>query len=521
MSLQIVEKSGEGLSRVYGVTVPAQDLSSKLEAKIKEISPQLRLKGFRPGKVPPAHVRRMYGKELMREIVQDALNESSQKALDESKVRPAGQPELELDESSLEKVIAGQADLSYEVKVDVMPDFEPVDVGTLSLSRPVYDPSDADVDEALEEIAGSNKTYETKEGAAPAEDGDMVVADFVGRLDGEAFEGGSMEDAEIVLGSGRFIPGFEEQLRGAKAGEARTITVTFPADYQAAHLAGKEAEFELTVKDVRSAKAGSVDDAFAQRLGLGDLGALKDAVRRQLAEQYAGTSRFKLKRALLDELDKAHDFPLPPRMVDAEAEGIWRQVKADMDAGRLSEEDAGKSEEQLKSEYRKIAERRVRLGLVLAEIGRANNVQVTDAELNQAVLAEARRYPGQEREVFEFYRKNPQAAAQLRAPVYEDKVVELIFGKAKVEDRPVSKEELMAEDDLPEGYSEGGAGEAKPAKKATAKKTGAKAPSSAEGDAPAKKTASKKAASDEGETSAKKTAAKKSAKKTAKTGEGA
>jgi trigger factor len=499
MSLQIVEKSGEGLSRVYGVTVPAQDLSQKLEAKIREISPQLRLKGFRPGKVPAAHVKRMYGKDLMKEIVQEALNESSQKALDQSKVRPAGQPELDLDESTIEQVIAGTADLSYEVKVDVMPDFQPVDVSTLSLKRPVYEPSDADVAEALDEIAGSNQTYESKPGDAPAAgDGDMVVADFVGRIGGDAFEGGSMEDAEIVLGSGRFIPGFEEQLKGAKKGETRTITVTFPEDYQAAQLAGKAAEFEVVVKDVRTAKAGELDDAFAQRLGLPDLNALNEAIRGQLAQQYAGAARFKLKRALLDELDKRHDFPLPPRMVEAEAEGIWRQVKADMDAGRLSDEDQGKSEEQLKSEYRKIAERRVRLGLVLAEIGRANEVNVTDAELNQAVMAEARRYQGQEREVFEFYRQNPQAAAQLRAPVYEDKVVELIFGKAQVEDQPVSKEELMAEDDLPEGYSEGASdAEAKPAKKAAAKKTAAKKASSDEAPAekaPAKKTAKKAAA---------------------------
>ena len=482
MSLQIVEKSGEGLSRVYGITVPAQDLTSKLEAKIKEITPQLRLKGFRPGKVPPAHVKRMYGRELMKEIVQDALNESSQKALDESKVRPAGQPELELDEGSLDKVIAGQADLSYEVKVDVMPEFEPVDAGTLELSRPVYEPSEADIDEALAEIAGANKTYESQDGAAA--DGDMVVADFVGRIGGEAFEGGAMEDAEIVIGSGRFIPGFEEQLTGAKKGETRTLKVTFPADYQAAHLAGKEAEFETTVKDVRGPQDTVADDEFAKKLGLSDLNTLRDAIRKQLAEQYAGASRFKLKRALLDELDKRHDFPLPPRMVEAEAETIWRQVKSDMDAGRLADEDKGKSEEQLKSEYRKIAERRVRLGLVLAEIGRAHNVQVTDAELNQAVMNEARRYPGQEREVFEFYRKNPQAAAQLRAPVYEDKVVELIFGKAKIADRPVGKDELMAEDDLPEGYAEGGEAEAKPAKKAAKKSA----------DAPAKKAPAKKAA---------------------------
>jgi trigger factor len=474
MSLQVVEKSGEGLSRVYGVTIPAQDLSQKLEAKIAEIGPQLRLKGFRPGKVPTAHVKRMYGRDLMREIVQEALNESSQQALSDAKVRPAASPEMKLT-SDPEAVVKGEQDLSYDIEVEVMPEFQPVDVTGISLTRPVYEPTDADVDEALAEIASQNQTYEAKAGkAVKAEDGDMVVADFVGRIDGDAFEGGTAQDAEIVIGSGRFIPGFEEQLAGAKPGETRTISVTFPENYAAENLKGKPAEFEVTIKEVRLAKTAEADDAFAQRLGLSDLAGLRDAIRRQLAEQYGQTSRFKLKRALLDQLDKNHAFPLPPRMVESEFETIWSQVKADLDAGRLAEEDQGKSEEQLRSEYRRIAERRVRLGLVLAEIGRANDVTVSDAELNQAIMGEARRYPGQERQVFDFYRQNPQAAAQLRAPVYEEKVVELIFGKAKVEDEPVSKEALLAEDDMPEGYAEGGEAEAKPAKKPAAKKAAAK-----------------------------------------------
>jgi trigger factor len=452
MSLQVVEKSGEGLSRVYGVTIPAQELNQKLEAKIAEIGPQLRLKGFRPGKVPVAHVRKMFGRDLMREIVQEALNESSQQALNDAKVRPAASPDLKLT-SDAEAVVKGEQDLSYDIEVEVMPEFQPVDVAELSLKRPVYEPSDADVDEALSEIVGQNKTYETKGGKAPkAADGDMVVADFIGRIGGEAFEGGTAEDAEIILGSGRFIPGFEEQLKGAKKGETRTLNVTFPEEYGVDKLKGQAAEFEVTVKDIRAAKAAEADDAFAERLGLSDLAGLKDAIRRQLGEQYAGASRFKLKRALLDELDKRHDFPLPPRMVDAEFQVIWQQVKADLDGGRLSDEDKDKSEEQLQSEYRKIAERRVRLGLVLAEIGRANDVSVSDAELNQAIMAEARRYQGQERAVFDFYRQNPQAAAQLRAPVYEEKVVELVFGKAKIEDQPVAKDELLADDEMPEGY---------------------------------------------------------------------
>ena len=466
MSLQIVEKSGEGLSRVYGVTVPAQDLSEKLEAKIREIGPQLRLKGFRPGKVPPAHVKRMFGRDLMREIVQDALTESSQQALNDAKVRPAASPEMKMI-SDPEAVVKGEQDLSYDIEVEVMPEFEPIDVAGLSLSRPVYEPTDADIDEALGEIVSQSQTYEAKAGkSAKAEDGDMVVADFVGRIDGDAFEGGTAQDAEIVLGSGRFIPGFEEQLAGARAGDARTVSVTFPDDYAVDRLKGKAAEFEVTVKEVRAPKAAEADDALAQRLGLTDLAGLRDAIRRQLAEQYGQSSRFKLKRALLDELDKRHDFPLPPRMVEAEFEVIWNQVKADLDAGQLGDEDKDKTEDQLRAEYRRIAERRVRLGLVLAEIGRASNVSVSDAELNQAVMAEARRYPGQERQVFDFYKQNPQAAAQLRAPVYEEKVVDLVLGKAQVEDRPVSKDVLLADDDLPEGYADE---PAKPAKKAAKK----------------------------------------------------
>ncbi|MDP8916599.1 MAG: trigger factor [Pseudomonadota bacterium] len=456
MSLQIVEKSGEGLSRVIGVTVPAADLSSRLEKKIAEVTPTLRLKGFRPGKVPAAHVKRVYGKALMADIVQDALNESSQQALTDAKLRAASQPDLKMT-SDPDRVVAGQEDLAFDIEVEVMPEFTPVDVSTLELTRPVYAPTEEEVEAELRSLAEQSRTYSAK--AGPAENGDQLLIDFTGRLDGEVFEGGSGQDMELVLGSGRFIPGFEEQLIGAEAGQNRTVSVTFPEQYQAQNLAGRAAEFEVAVKEVRAPETAAVDDALAERLGLGGLDALRDAVRRNLAEQYGAASRFKLKRALLDELDRRHDFPLPPRMVDAEIEVIWNQVHADLHAGRLSPEDQGKSHDELRAEYRKIAERRVRLGLVLAEIGRAGNVAVSDAELQQAIMAEARNYPGQERQVFDFYRQNPQAAAQLRAPVYEEKVVELIFNQAKVTDRPVTKEQLQAEDDLPEGY---GAAEAQP-----------------------------------------------------------
>lgn len=447
MSMQVVEKSSEGLSRVLEVRVPAQALNEKLDAKIAEISPRLRLKGFRPGKVPAAHVRRMFGKDLMSEIVQEALNESSQKALDDAKIRPAAQPSLKPTEA-MDKVVAGQADLAFELEVEVMPEFEPIDPKGLKLKRPVYEPSDKDVEDQLKEIASQSKTYEAKGGKAPkAADGDMVVIDFVGRIDGEAFEGGSAEDAQLVLGSGQFIPGFEDQLKGVKAGETRTVAVTFPEQYQAAHLAGKPAEFEVTVKEIRAPKEAVADEDFAKRVGFDSLDSLKGAVKTQLEQQYAGASRFKLKRNLLDVLDAKHDFPLPPRMVEAEFETIWRQVEADKAAGNLPPEDAKKSEKALKGEYRKIAERRVRLGLVLAEIGQRNNVVVTDQELSNAVMAEARRFPGQEKEVFDFYRNNPGAAAQLRAPVYEEKVCEMIFGMAKITDQKVSKDELFDEED--------------------------------------------------------------------------
>lgn len=454
MSIEIVQKSGEGLSRVFGVVVAQDILAQKLNAKIAEISPKMQLKGFRPGKVPAAHVRKMYGKGLMQEIVEQTLAESQKQALDEAKLRPAGSPDIRF-EGDISKVLAGEADLAFELAVELMPEFEPTDISAISLVRPVYEPTDAEIDESLTSIADENKVYEKKGGKAPkAAEGDLVVINFVGRIDGEVFEGGTAEDVELVIGQGRFIPGFEDQVKGAKAGADIVVKVTFPDDYQAENLKGKPAEFEVHVKEIRVAKDASIDDELAKKLGLEDLAALRQAVKDQLARQYASASRFKLKRALLDALDERHTFDLPPRMVESEFQVIWNQVEAEKASGQLSDEDKAKTDEQLRSEYRKIAERRVRLGLVLAEIGRRNDVQVTEQEMNGALIAEARRYPGQEREVIEFYRQNAQAAAQLRAPVYEEKVVDLIFSRAKVEDQPTTKEELLADDDLPDGYSE-------------------------------------------------------------------
>jgi len=454
MSMQIVEKSGEGLSRVYGVTVPMADLNSKLEARIAEVTPTLNIKGFRPGKVPTAHVRRLYGKALMSEVVEQTLSESTQKVLDDNKLRPAGDPDL-TPEGDMNAVMDGKADLGFQIAIDVMPEFEPVDPATLSLKRPVYEPTKAEVDEAVDELAKQNRTYEAKTGkTVKAKDGDMVVIDFLGKVDDVAFEGGAATDAELVLGSGQFIPGFEAQLVGAKPDTDVEVKVTFPADYQAENLKGKDAVFEVKVKEVKGPVDAPADDAFAEKLGVETLEKLRELLKTNLEQQYAGASRFKLKRALLDQLDTKHDFPLPPKMVEAEFASIWQQVQQDKAEGGLPPEDAEKTDQQLQGEYRKIAERRVRLGLVLAEIGRANNVQVTEAEVNDAMLTEARRYGAQAQQVYDLFRQNPNAQAQLRAPIFEDKVVDLIVEKAKVKDQKVSKDDLLKDDELPAGYGD-------------------------------------------------------------------
>ena len=452
MSMQIVEKSGEGLSKVFGVTIPMSDLAERMDAKIAEITPTLNIKGFRPGKVPQAHVRKLYGKSIMSEVVEQTLNESTRKVLEDHKLRPAGDPDL-TPSGDMAQVIEGKADLAYDIAIEVMPDFEPTDLTKISLKRPVYEPTEAELNEAVEELAKQNRTYETRTGKSlKAKDGYMVVIDFIGRADGVAFEGGTGVDTELVLGSGQFIPGFEAQLVGAKPDEKVMVKVTFPAEYQAANLAGKDAEFETTVKEVKAPVESKVDDALAERLGVESLEKLRELLKTNLESQYAGASRFKLKRALLDILDEKHDFPLPPKMVEAEFGQIWSQVQSDKEGGSLPPEDMEKTDEVLQTEYRKIAQRRVRLGLVLAEIGRVNEVQITDQELAEAMRAEAMRYGPQAQQIFDFFRQNPAAQAQLRAPIFEDKVIDLIVEKAKVKDQKVSKDDLMKEDDMPAGY---------------------------------------------------------------------
>jgi trigger factor len=331
--------------------------------------------------------------------------------------------------------------------IDVMPEFTPADIANLEISRPVADVSDEQINEALGRIAEQNTQFEPRAKTAKAKDGDAVVIDFVGKVDGVAFEGGTAEQQSVVLGANRFIPGFEEQLVGVKTGEEKDLNVTFPEDYPSADLAGKAAVFEVKVQEVRAPKTPELDDDFAKGLGLEDFEQLKGLVKDQLKAEHDTASRSKAKRDLLDKLDDAHSFDLPPNMVEQEFAQIWQQLQTEMDAGRVSDEDKAKSEDELKEEYRKISERRVRLGLVLAEIGRIADVRITEQEVNQALIAEARQYPGQERQVVEFFQKNPNAMAQLRAPIYEDKVVDHILATAKLTDETVSREELFREED--------------------------------------------------------------------------
>ncbi len=436
----------EGLSRTYKVSVPKADLQKRFDERIEEIRPQMNLKGFRPGKVPASHVKKMFGKDIMGEVVQALLQETSQKAIEDADVRPAGQPEMKM-ESDMEKVLSGDEDLSYEMNVDVMPEFEPVDVAKLTIKKPVAEINDDEIDARLTQIAEANPKYDKRAKTAKARDKDAVVIDFLGKLDGEPFEGGAAEEHTLVLGSNSFIPGFEDQLVGVKAGDEKDVTVTFPEAYQAEHLAGKEAVFEVKVHEVRAPKTPDIDDEFATGLGLESLEKLKELVSEQIKNEFGGASRAKAKRNLLDQLDDKHDFELPPKMVEQEFNQIWQQLQAEMDAGRTDESDKDKSEDDLKAEYRTIAERRVRLGLVLAEIGRVADVQISEQEVQQALLNEARNFPGQERQVIEFFQKDPNAMAQLRAPIYEDKVVDHILETAKVKEETVSKDDLLKEDE--------------------------------------------------------------------------
>lgn len=441
--MEVTEKSTEGLDRRFLVKVTAAELDEKLVARLEEIKGQVHLKGFRKGKAPVSFLKKMYGKGVMGEIVQEIVAETSQKAFSERDLQPAATPHPHFH-SDMEEVIAGKADLEYDVQAEILPSFEPMDVSTLKLKRLIADVPEEDIEDALKKIAEQQTAYAARSEKAKSREGDMVTIDYVGRIGDEEFEGGKGEKVDLVLGSGSFIPGFEDQLTGVKSGDEVKVEVTFPEDYTAKDLAGKDAVFDVTVSEVKAPEKVAIDDELAKKVGLDDLEALKTGLKERIENEYKQLSRGHLKRALLDKLDAAHDFDLPNGMVDAEFEQIWRQVEA----AERDEEDKDKTEDELKAEYRKIAERRVRLGLVLAEIGKNADVQVPQEDLQREMINMARAYPGQEREVLEFYQKNPAALQQLRAPLFEEKVVDYIVERAEVTDETVSKEKLMED---PEG----------------------------------------------------------------------
>lgn len=445
--MEVTEKSAEGLDRRFTVKVPASELDEKLLARLEEIKGQVHLKGFRKGKAPVSHLKKMYGKGVMGEIVQEIVNETSQKAFTDRDLQPAAAPHPHFH-SDMDDVIAGKCDLEYDVHAEILPDIEPMDVSTLKLERLVSEVPEDDIQEALQRIADQQTTYSPRKETQKSKKGDMLTVNYVGAIDGEEFEGGKGDGVDIVLGSDTFIPGFEKQLTGAKAGEDVEVKVTFPEDYGAKDLAGKDAVFAVNVVAVKEPEKVEIDDELAKKMGVDSLDDLKKRISERIEDDYKQLSRGHLKRALLDKLDAAHEFELPKGMVDSEFDQIWQQVEA---AGK-DEEDEGKSEDELKEEYRKIAERRVRLGLVLAEIGKRADVQVPQEDLQREMINMARGYPGKEKEVLEFYQQNPAAIQQLRAPLFEEKVVDYIVERAEVKDKKVSKEKLMedpeGEDDL-------------------------------------------------------------------------
>ncbi|MBU6444153.1 MAG: trigger factor [Alphaproteobacteria bacterium] len=444
--MQITETVSEELRREYKVVVGAKDLDERLTGRLTEMQPRVHLKGFRPGKAPVSFLKKTYGKSMMGEIVEAAVNEGSQKAVADNSLKPAFPPRVE-PVGDLQPVVEGKADLEFTVKVDLMPDFELADPAKLKVEKLVGEVADADVDESVKNLAEQTRTYSPRAEGEAAEKGDQVVMDFVGSIDGEEFEGGKAEGFNLTLGSGQLIPGFEDQLIGAKAGDAREVKVTFPEEYGAEKLAGKDAVFAVTVKEVKKPDEMVIDDELAKRVGLDSLATLKERVREQLKNDYNRASRLHLKRRILDALDEAHTFPLPPTMVEGEFDSIWRQVEEELKREGKSAEDEGKSEEDLKKEYHDIAERRVRLGLVLARLGEQNGIQITQDELNRAIAARARQFPGQEQQVFEFYAKNPQAQAEIRAPIFEEKVVDFIAELAEVSEREVPRDILFLDPD--------------------------------------------------------------------------
>jgi len=447
--MQVTETLSEGLKREFKVVVPAAELDAKVNTRLQELKDRVRINGFRPGKVPVAHLKRVYGRSAMAEVIEATVRDANNQIVSERGFKLAADPKVTLptEQEAIEKLIAGKSDLDYTIAVEIVPPITLADFKTIKLTKLTSDVADTEVDEAVARITEQNKPYSAKgEGAKAAKD-DRVVISFAGTIDGKPFEGGSGDDSVVLIGSNTFIPGFEDQLVGIGVGETRTLKVKFPDHYPKADLAGKDAEFVVTAKSIETPGTVTVDDEFAKSLGLESLAKLREAVKDRIAREHVAMSRQKIKRALLDELDARHKFETPPSLVEDEFERVWKSVLGEMENEKKTFADENTTEEKAKAEYRAIAERRVRLGLVLAEIGEKNKITVSDDELNRAIMENVRQFPGQEQRVWEYYRQNPQAVAGLRAPIYEEKVVDFLLELATVTDKKVGREELFKEDD--------------------------------------------------------------------------
>ncbi|MET3311614.1 trigger factor [Bradyrhizobium japonicum] len=447
--MQVTETLSEGLKHEFKISVPASDLDAKAGAKLVDLKDKVRINGFRPGKVPVAHLKKVYGRSVMAETIDQTIRDTNTQLFSERGFRLATEPKITMpsEQAEVEELLSGKTDLTYTVAIEVVPSIALADFKTFQVEKPVADVTDADVDEAIKRIADTNRGYAAKADGAKAESGDRVTINFKGTINGEVFEGGTGEGIQVVIGSNTFIPGFEEQLTGIGAGETRTLKVSFPKNYMNDKLAGQPAEFETTATSIEAPQDIAIDDEFAKTLGLESLDKLKEAARERLVAEFAGATRQRVKRALLDRLDEAHRFEAPPSLVDEEFNLMWNSVKAEMDSAGKTFADEDTTEDAAKEEYRKIADRRVRLGLVLSEIGEKNKITVTDDEVGRAVIERARQMPGREKEVWDYYRSNAQALAQLRAPIYEDKVVDFILELANVTEKKVSREDLYKDDE--------------------------------------------------------------------------
>ena len=448
-AMQVTETLAEGLKHEFQISVPASDLDAKADAKLVELKDKVRLNGFRPGKVPVSHLKKIYGRSVMAETLEQTIRDTNTQIFTERGFRLATEPKVTMptEEKAVEDILAGKSDLTYTVAIEVVPPIELADFKSFTVEKPVVDVTEKEIDEGVQRIADQNLPYAAKGEGAKAENGDRVTISFKGTINGTPFEGGTSENIPVVIGSNSFIPGFEEQLIGMSVGETRTLKLSFPKNYGNQTLAGQPAEFETTATLVEAPQETVVDDEFAKTLGLESLDKLKEALRERLQSEFASATRQKVKRALLDRLDETHRFDAPPSLIDEEFNLMWNSIKAEMESAGKTFADENTTEEAAKEEYRKIADRRVRLGLVISEIGEKNKITVTDDEVSRAVIERARQMPGREKEVWDYYRNNPNALAQLRAPIYEDKVVDFILELAKVTEKKTTREELFKDED--------------------------------------------------------------------------